>query len=175
MKRIKCCEAYWDSQKLENCPRCRKRLEPPKGSIPASCCQTRGAGLETSAVTNSDTASPLPDQGWGGMALLIKRLEKKAAGMMERLQTGEPEVLMESWKLDPETAADLIIKIDRLKRMLPRTQSVADGGEWCRCETPSVRVHGEAGEFCRNCALPMAPPSRKERSVSGNAKGDAPT
>lgn len=153
---------------------------PPEGSIPASCCPTRGAGGEQDAVKISDTASPLPDQGWGAKwnvaveqapyaKIIIVALRNEAVKVCFRGELGFHEIngpcygdeSVTHWMPLPEA---------------PRTQSVADGGEWCCCGEPSSYEHGEAGEFCKKCALPMAPPSRKERSVSGNDdKTQAPT
>lgn len=150
-----------------------KRLEPPKGSTPASCCQTRGAGLETSAVTISDTASPLPDQGGGELRKFVAMLNDDAA-KLEKM-----------WS-DLETKGFALHLIGQLKRIAavyrlcasqlgefvsePLTQSGADGDErchWCSVKSRSVGLDGDSQPWA-DCPL-CGSGSRKERRVSGNA------
>ena len=41
MKRIRCCEAFWDSSKLENCPRCNERLSPAGSGATTGCADAQ--------------------------------------------------------------------------------------------------------------------------------------
>jgi len=147
----------------------------PAGSPPASGCQTRGAGLETSAVTNSDTASPLPDQGWGALRLLVARWKGEEATLRKSvgvfMQFGETDQAAYS-TAEADGLKDRISEVENALRSDLRTQSVADGaqGECGLCgqshyEGVENECHRKDCEFKERNRL-----KRKERSVSGNAR-----
>lgn len=54
MKRVICCEAYWDSSKLETCPRCSKRLAPAIHHVLAEQCDHSGLWSLRSFATQED-------------------------------------------------------------------------------------------------------------------------
>jgi len=144
----------------------------PAGSIPASCCQTRGAGLETNAVTNSDTASPLPDQGWVAPVMAVRDQMLKEAEAHRKMAEIEsnPVTFMERRRHYEGAAAGLVAYASLLEEAVGviRTQSVADGDESCHaCHgTGGVIIAGFPTQQCPICS---GTGSRKERSVSGNA------
>lgn len=122
-----------DSKLPEEHTEASKRLKPPKGSIPASGCPTRGAGGEPDAVTNSDTASPLPDQGWVApvMAVRDQMLREAAAHRKTAEIESNPITFMERRRHYEGAAAGLVAYASMLEEAVGviRTQSEAYGDE----------------------------------------------
>jgi len=101
MRRIKCCEAYWDSKRLENCPLCNKRLSPI-GSGAMTCSADREAGKGQVSVED-EGAKRLIREDWRvppveaeAFAYVADYLESKARELQDVIDE-------EPWPLeDPE-------------------------------------------------------------------------
>lgn len=156
------------------CVDCLERL-CPAGSIPASCCPARGAVGEQDAVTISDTASPLPDQGRGAIGS-SERLshfnawessEVGARACNWLTLTGNFEANLRNRLYDAYLAGIAV----GLHHAAPLTQSAADGAQVCpHCGKKRFIPCASLPPHCWDCGW-LADRSGIERSVSGNDQG----
>lgn len=107
------------------------------------------------------------------MESLLDYLEGQAAMWKMRAQLDFDYGISQDISGTIERADQFTKWADLVRVMAPRPQSVEDGGEWCVCQYPFILPERQEVETCGVCGKPIAPPSRKERSVSGNETNPA--
>lgn len=147
-----------------------ERLEPPKGSTPASGSRTRvAAGDQAQSLVPTRLRRSRTKEG-RALGQAITLLMEQAANDEHQadvyLESGQKKEWRQFYKLAAvnKRCADILLE------MLSLTQSAADGDERCpRCDARSVFVTRDGRNECMACGHQWDTGSREERSASGNA------